>query len=118
MWAEVVMRNMFNGRGRNVLARALLLIAAPALSGVLCGLATQAVGAAREIGGPCTAGFSCARCVPDSCQPLESDQFLIGPTYQLYVERCVEYDGQPPAHCATVWRWQYDIGEWSSPFVY
>jgi hypothetical protein len=43
----------------------------------------------------------CITCVPDTCNPLQPGQVLVdGPNEEG--ERCVEYDGNPPPHCATV----------------
>lgn len=61
-----------------------------------------------------TLDTGCAKCVATTCS-LGQNQFLIGPVNESSIQRCVEYDGVPPAHCANVTDEYYLIGQWTYP---
>lgn len=41
------------------------------------------------------------QCVPDNCGTLTENQYLMDADDE-FDDRCVEYDGVPPSHCAIV----------------
>ncbi len=50
----------------------------------------------------------CYICEPNGCT-LGPGEWLGDILSQGWVLRCVEYDGIPPAHCANVYRTEYDV---------
>lgn len=62
---------------------------------------TQSKGQAQSLKDvPCETG-GCMQCVENNCGRLTFSQYLLD-TMDTEEDRCVEYDGVPPAHCATV----------------